>query len=906
MTLVELDDEIVHLLEMLRSARRGRGGVVLVTGPVATGKTAVLTALGERAGAAGALLLRAACAPVERGTPYGVADQLLDLPGSAQTAAGPDGRPGEGGRAPGGSCAALLRLAEHRPVVVCVDDAQHADAESLELLARLARRASSAHLLIALAVGEEHIAQPWCAELTRLPHSRTTRVRPLTPEGVAGLVRHRLGGDAGIVGLTTEIHRLSGGNPWLVNALLDDHRAAERLAAGAPEGAPPAGAVIGDSYLQAVLACLRRGEPHTADVARCLALLGESPSSEVGQAVLGLPADVIDRRLAGLHRAGVLEAGGFRHPGVRECVLSEIDPPERARLHLRAARALHNAGRDVTEVALHLAAGGAGGGGPWAGNVLRLAADRALGEGRTGRAVRFLRAAHRLSGDDAEKAVAKALLARAEWHEDPAQALVHLGEVEPAARRGLPVAPALAAARCLLWHGDIGGVYDLLTALERDTAGPGPGPGSGLLRMWLPSLWPALFQAAEPTDLAGPSRTSPEVIAADALRAVLTRGPGDEAAAAAEQVLQRFRQHDASAGSAAAALIALVFADRLPAAARWCTRLLGAGAVAAPRTWSSVFTVIRAEIALRSGDLRAAADQGGAALAGLGEAGWGVAIGAPLATVLHARTAMGDLDAAGELLGARIPGTMFQTPVGLHYLEARGRYYLAADRVEAALADFRACGDLMRGWGMDSPAVVPWRAACAAALLKLRRPEEAMEMVEEQLGLVDPGAAPRVHGSSLRLLAATADAGRGLSLLQESVNVLEACGDRLELARAVADLGHAHRRLGDVGTAKAMTRRAVHLATECGAGPLRRALQPRRRPVRRSGGEGGGSESGLSAAERRVAVLAAQGFTNNEISKRLYITVSTVEQHLTRVYRKLNVRRRVELSASLRAAAKSG
>jgi DNA-binding CsgD family transcriptional regulator len=55
----------------------------------------------------------------------------------------------------------------------------------------------------------------------------------------------------------------------------------------------------------------------------------------------------------------------------------------------------------------------------------------------------------------------------------------------------------------------------------------------------------------------------------------------------------------------------------------------------------------------------------------------------------------------------------------------------------------------------------------------------------------------------------------------------------------------------------------------------------------------------LSDAERRVAELAAHGLTNREIARKLYITVSTVEQHLTRVYRKLGVRRRMELRYSL-------
>jgi DNA-binding CsgD family transcriptional regulator len=54
--------------------------------------------------------------------------------------------------------------------------------------------------------------------------------------------------------------------------------------------------------------------------------------------------------------------------------------------------------------------------------------------------------------------------------------------------------------------------------------------------------------------------------------------------------------------------------------------------------------------------------------------------------------------------------------------------------------------------------------------------------------------------------------------------------------------------------------------------------------------------TGLSASERRVALLAAEGYTNREISARLFITISTVEQHLTRVYRKMAITSRARLS----------
>ncbi|WP_143219702.1 helix-turn-helix domain-containing protein, partial [Actinomadura sp. CNU-125] len=55
----------------------------------------------------------------------------------------------------------------------------------------------------------------------------------------------------------------------------------------------------------------------------------------------------------------------------------------------------------------------------------------------------------------------------------------------------------------------------------------------------------------------------------------------------------------------------------------------------------------------------------------------------------------------------------------------------------------------------------------------------------------------------------------------------------------------------------------------------------------------------LSDAERRVAALAAEGWTNRQIAKRLHVTTSTVEQHLTRVYRKLRINRRTDLPLDL-------
>lgn len=62
-----------------------------------------------------------------------------------------------------------------------------------------------------------------------------------------------------------------------------------------------------------------------------------------------------------------------------------------------------------------------------------------------------------------------------------------------------------------------------------------------------------------------------------------------------------------------------------------------------------------------------------------------------------------------------------------------------------------------------------------------------------------------------------------------------------------------------------------------------------------------GRRAELTAAERRVAVLAADGLANKEIARRLFITVHTVEVHLAHAYAKLGVRSRTQLANHLAA-----
>jgi len=71
--------------------------------------------------------------------------------------------------------------------------------------------------------------------------------------------------------------------------------------------------------------------------------------------------------------------------------------------------------------------------------------------------------------------------------------------------------------------------------------------------------------------------------------------------------------------------------------------------------------------------------------------------------------------------------------------------------------------------------------------------------------------------------------------------------------------------------------------------------------ARRELGRVGGRrvEPGLTPTERRVAELVAEGLSNREVAAALFVTVSSVERHLTRIYQKLGIASRVALARTI-------
>ena len=121
----------------------------------------------------------------------------------------------------------------------------------------------------------------------------------------------------------------------------------------------------------------------------------------------------------------------------------------------------------------------------------------------------------------------------------------------------------------------------------------------------------------------------------------------------------------------------------------------------------------------------------------------------------------------------------------------------------------------------------------------------------------------------------------------------------LERAPALTELGALLRRTNRRREARELLVEALDVAHRPGAAPLAARAEPELRATgarpRRAVLTG---VAALTASERRVAELAADGLTNREIAQALFVTMRTVEGHLTRVFAKLEVALAQETSAA--------
>lgn len=234
------------------------------------------------------------------------------------------------------------------------------------------------------------------------------------------------------------------------------------------------------------------------------------------------------------------------------------------------------------------------------------------------------------------------------------------------------------------------------------------------------------------------------------------------------------------------------------------------------------------------------------------------------------------------------------------YLYSKGLLRLASGEPAEALADLLECGRRQSERQVRSPIVTPWRSAAAECHLQLGEPGPAVALAEEELRLARVWGTARPVGRALRTLAAATGGRHGLDLAAEAVQLLRTAEIDTELVPALITYG---RLLGDGGrrgAARRALREAAGRAERLGAVRQRAAaLEALRLTGARIGrGDHAGAEA-LTDSELRICRLAAAGHSNAEIAAMLHLAVRTVETHLTNSFRKLGVRRRLELSGAL-------
>jgi DNA-binding CsgD family transcriptional regulator len=876
------EEELCALDGALLDTHAGNDSVVVVvTGPVGSGKSTLLRAHAKRAVTAGAYVLSTSALAAGSGRRTDLVDQLLlGLPADVLTPGGPGQlRPHDLasiGDDRVETLGTLLRqISAERPVVLTIDDLDSDSAQEVgQVVAML--RATAAHAL--LVVAESDTSQDGSAAHSPMPRSldydRVITLQPLSRQVVSGILAEQ----AGLLPTAQMMERsyaLTGGRPLLFDALLRDV-----MTITVPGSSQP---TPGPHFARAVLQCLYADGPHVVATGRALAVLGVNTRPEILAALTGCGLAEVDKALAYLAEVGLLDGTEFRHSSMRRAVINDIPALERDALHEVAVRLLYEDGAAAKVVAEHLAMIQRVDE-PWGIHVLREASRCTLREGDTVFAIACLKLAQRFATDEDEWLRLTAELATAQWNVNPTAAHRQLSALLEAFRANRVDQDAVCyAGWLLLWAGRVEECRELIGMVAERLP-----ERSEFLTAWLACLYPAEHGSAGAEPVAAPR---PSALAADGIAAWCAgTGPLPPHHSSTAHVMQQ-----------TAALLALAQGTPPETVASWrSTASRHSPEIEGAEIAHVMEMVCRAVTELQQGEMRSAADLAVAALAEFPHERWGVVLGAPLAVALRALTAMGRYEEAGATcLSRTLPEAAYQTPFGLLYLEARGGYYLSTANHEAALRDFERCGEQTAAWPSWAIKGLAWRLGAAEALLQLGQDVEARHHLERQFAAFGPGEA-RLRGMALRVRA-TAEAPHSRPpILKKAAALLTEADDKYELARALADLTESHRALGDWNSARVVQAKAMQLAEQCGAAPLRDRLTVRSGlPTVDEHSAMPPELSSLSKSERRVAALASQGYTNQQIAKNLFITESTVEQHLTRTFRKLRVRRRDNLPLSL-------
>lgn len=896
------DAERRRIEALLATARDGRGGALALHGAPGAGKTALLDAAAAGAPAAELRVLRATCTEAERQLPYAALHQLLaPAVGLVERLPAPQAQALRrafglaGGGAPErllaslGALSLLAELAAEQPLLCLVDDVQWADDASADAILFAARRLTAEPIAALLAVRADDDA----AAAAAASGVELLEVGALGAEAALALLAARTDGSVAPA-VRDRLLAETGGNALALAELaaqLDRGQLAglRRL----PEPLP-VGRRVSDAY------AARLGALDTR--ARSLLLLAALHGEGDLATVLVAAGDGADAAgIAPAEDAGLIAVDGgrvvFRHPLVRAAVRDGASFAARRDAHRALAAALAG---DPDRRAWHLAAAAVGPE-PEPAAALTDVAARARGRGACAAASLALERAAELTADTAERALLLCDAARDAWQGGRTARATALAEQAAALDPPPATAHALARLRGTIetWGGRPARGCELLCAEAATVAGGDP-----------PLALALLAEAAEAASFTGDAALAVRV---GALAERVAPPRGDPRAALLHALLVGSHRLAAGELEQAGELLrtavdgweALDDPEQLNWAGRAAIYLGDArlslaldrrGAELA-RERGALFTLpsilVRTAISqLWQGRLEAAEADGTEALALAQESGQTNLAACANAALAYGAALRGERDACRAHADDALA---IARPHGLGLFADFATAALAID----ALAHGRAAEALAAFEAAAHPAIaLPTSIDRVEAALEAGRDEAAAAWAAGAQAWAGATGLPHAAAVAGHCAALCAPAAEQPALL-EAVLARHAELDRpYEQARTQLALGRVLRRRRTRVAAREQLRAAAQGFEAIGA----LAWAERAREELRATGESvrrrdPAARDELTAQERLVASLVAEGLANKEIAARLFLSPRTIDFHLRNVFAKLGIASRTELAA---------
>ncbi len=909
--LVGRDAERAIISAALDVARGGESCALALVGTAGIGKTSLLVAAEEQA--EGFRIVRARGVEQEAEMPFsGLHELLAATMGEVRGSAPAHVKVLEGAFGTGRSVGAdrfaigvatlniLAALAEQRPILAVIDDVQWIDVASVEALLFASRRLRSEGVVLLIA-GRE-------------PPAGTRR---------SGVLEHHLEGlDHDAARALLEIHTegavpsdvvsalvaATGGNPLALGEAARRLDPLQLIGAVALDD-PPAVGLQPDLAFSSTVAALPAPTRRALGVMAALGRPG-------GGNVLKLALEGHGLRLADLEpaeAAGVLMPLGdraeFVHPLFRSAAYHGLEPAARRAAHAAIARA-GGLGRLGDAWAWHLAAATTGPDED-VGSALETVAKRQRARGGALAASRAFARAAGLTADRAtqlRRLIAAAGAAQEGGNTAAAESLVFEGLAiagDPTSRAELRWILARIAASQGRLSAARGVLVEEATRLEawnRQRA------SLMLIDAAMPALWtfemdPGVPDARRAYALCRALGSEAQAEAAIVLAMVLL-GRLDEARPLLERWRQRVEEADAPLEGEHHALglaRVLLWTDRVTAARHVLGRLTQTARERSPSELPLILEVT-ADLEWRAGRWshgHAAAAEGVELAEAMHQT---LALARCLAVRARFDAATGRIEDCSEAVGrlGAVRSAISSEPWtrGLE-LPALGLSALAVGDVDRAVEVFSSVVELADGRQVRDPGAAPHRGDLIEALVKAGRVEETRRVLDalEQRATEAQRPGPRAIAARCRGLTGTGDDFEGH--FERALIEHRLASDPFEEARTNLLLGERRRRARRRGDARAPLRSALATFEALGAVPWAERARFELNATGESVGQRRSAYEELTPQELRVALAVVDGATNREAAASLFLSVKTVEYHLTKVYEKLGVRSRTRLARLL-------